>query len=120
MGTRSVSPHKGLSSSPLDFFRDTLREQGLEYIWTELEAKLSNLFITQDSNCRLEIVEIIRPSHYSPTLPTTTGESGESGSEANVQEWAASTADELNVALAVCDSLLVLILAFAERGNNNL
>lgn len=99
MAKRSVSSHEGLSSSPLDFFRDMLREHGLDHIWTELEAKLSDIFITQDGSCRLEIVEIIRAP------PPATPESRTSGGEANVQGWAASTTDELNVALAVCDSL---------------
>ena len=113
MASEGASVRYEAGSRPLNFFRSTLNKHELEHVWAEFEAKLSNLFVTEADNCKVEIVEIISPSESSPQQQAITGEFIESDDTGNVSKWA-STVEELNI-LTVYHPPLIIALLFANR-----
>lgn len=108
MASEGVSVCCRVRSHPLDLFRSTLDEYELD-VWTEFEAKLPDLFVTEASICKVEVVEIIPLS----TQQVVSGDGDESTDEGNVVEWA-STIDELNLILDVCNSISKVAPTFTD------
>jgi hypothetical protein len=95
----SASVLRGASSHPLSSLRSIMDKHELEHFWPEFEAKLPDLFITEASNCNVEIIEIVSSSNSSPTRAVK-GERIESDGEENLVERISSV-EELDTVLHV-------------------
>lgn len=86
------------STHQLSSFQSSIDDHELEYFWPEFEAKLSDLFLTNATDCKVEIVEVVPPPNISSRQSLARG-CGESDDRENLIECA--SAKELNTALHV-------------------
>lgn len=82
--------------SPL---QSSFNKHELEYFWPEFEAKLPELFVTDTTDCKVEIVEVTPPLNYSSSWQSLAGECSEFDDKENLIECI--SAKELDTALHV-------------------
>jgi hypothetical protein len=99
MASENASVFRGASSHPLSSLRNIIDKHELEHFWPEFEAKLPDLFITEASNCEVEIIEIVSSSNFSPPRAVKGERIGSEG-EGNLVERISSV-EELDTVLHV-------------------
>lgn len=87
----------------------------LSIFWPEFEAKLPDLFITEASNCQVEIIEIVSSSNFSPPHAVK-GERIESDGKRNLVERISSV-EELDTVLHVRGHTSKATFVFSNSNN---
>lgn len=116
MTSESVSLIREVGSHPLSPLRSIIDEHELEPFWSEFEAIIPNLFITEASNCKVEIIEIAS-SNFSPSQQIVTEERIQPENNRNSIERVSSI-EELNIILQVC--YFTSKVVFISFNKNNL